>query len=233
MRCPGQIPDKPAGGWPRRAGLTLVEVVVTIAIMGIFMTLLSFHLVNLSNLWLNRSDDDFFEQHVDGVVLFLNKALEAAEGQPGSEEVPQEPAVSWRRPPGWSDLDDPLLYFRQEEAPALLVREGQPLPAIRAFLYFDEREGLSVLWYSELDAEEVEAVSDLLRTTISPLVKQIEYAYYDLEQDEWNIYDEPMEDENGDWLLPDFLRLTFAHEVYGQRVRSVLIPEKTIEIPLF
>ena len=216
-----------------RKGLTLIEMVVTIALMGIFLSLLSFHLVNLSNLWLSRSDDDFFEQHVDGVVLFLNKALEASEGQMGGEEAATTAAVSWQQPPGWSELDDPLLAFRQEEAPALLAMEGSPLPAIRAYLYFDKRDGLSILWYSELQAEEVEAPGDLRRTPVSPWVSQMEYAYYDIERDEWNIYDEPMEDESGAFMLPDFLRLKFSHETYGERIRSILIPHASAEIPLF
>ncbi|MGC9449888.1 MAG: type II secretion system protein [Oceanipulchritudo sp.] len=216
----------------RRAGLTLVEMLVTLAILGTVMTLLSFHLVALSNLWLNRSDDDFFEQHVDGVVLFLNNAFEASEGAYGPGEEKGAP-VEWARPPGWGDLDDPLLHFQQAEAPALFVREGQALPAILAYLHFDKDEGLSILWYSALDAEEIERVSDLRRTPVSAFVTEMDYAYYELEDDEWEITEDPMEDDNGAFRLPDFLRITFSHPEEGERVRSVLIPHASTEIPLF
>lgn len=214
-----------------RRGLTLVEMIVSIAIIGTFMTLLSFHLVALSNLWLNRSSDDFFEQHVDGVVLFLTNALEASEGAGGEGEA--RPPVEWARPPGWSDLDDPLLYFQQSEAPALFVREGRSLPAIHAYIQFDQREGLSIIWYSALGAEEVEEEKDLLRTSISTLVTELDYAYYEMEDDEWEITGEPMEDDDDNFRLPDFLRLTFSHPEEGERIRSILVPRVSSEIPLF
>ncbi len=214
-----------------KRGLTLIEIIVSIALLGTFMTLLSFHLVGLSNLWLNRSDDDFFEQHVDGVVLFLTNVMEASESAAFGENQ-QRPPVEWARPPGWSDTEDPLLHFQQNEAPALFVREGGSLPAVMAYLHFDDREGLSILWYSVLEAEDVEAERDLFRTPISPLVTEMDYAYYEREDDEWEITDTPMRSGNA-FRLPDFIRLTFTHPVQGQRVRSVLIPAGSTELPLF
>jgi len=216
----------------RKRGITLVEVIISIAILGTFMTVLSFHMVGLANLWLNRAEDDFFEQHVDGVILFLSNSLEASEGASGAEENSSAP-VEWARPPGWSDLDDPLLYFQQAEAPALFVREGQSLPAIQAYLYFDDNEGLSVLWYSVLDAEEIEEEKDLRRTLISSYVTNMDYAYYELEEDEWEITEDPMEDDDDNFRLPDFIRLTFTHPDEGERLRSILIPHASTEIPLF
>jgi prepilin-type N-terminal cleavage/methylation domain-containing protein len=215
-----------------RAGITLVEMLVTLAIIGTFMTLLSFHLVGLSSLWINRSDDDFFEQHVDGVALFLNNAFEASEGASGSDAEGGGP-VEWARPPGWSDMDDPLLYFQQAEAPALFVREGQSLPAIQAYLHFDDREGLSVLWFSALDGEEIERTQDLRRTPVSSFVSRMDYAYYEIEDDEWEITEEPMEDDSGAFRLPDFIRLTFTHPEDGERLRSILVPHASTGIPLF
>jgi prepilin-type N-terminal cleavage/methylation domain-containing protein len=218
-----------------RQGLTLIEMIATVAILGSFMTLLGFHLVGLSNLWLNRSSDDFFEQHVDGVVLFLNKAIEASESIPGedAQQAQQSQPVEWARPPGWSDLDDPLLHFRQPEAPALFVREGQSLPAVMAYLHFDEDMGLSVLWFSALESEEIEFVRDLMRTPISSFVTRIDYAYYELEDDEWELTDEPFEEDDGSFRLPHYLKLTFTHPEEGERTRSVLIPQTSSSVPLF
>jgi prepilin-type N-terminal cleavage/methylation domain-containing protein len=217
----------------RKQGLTLVEMIVTLAILGTFMTLLSFHLVGLSNLWLNRSDGDFFDQHVDGVVLFLNKALEASEYARESSATQDSQPVEWARPPGWSEFDDPLLHFRQAEAPALFVRQGQSLPAILAFLHFEERFGLSVLWYSELDDADIDQVNDLLRTPVSSFVSALEYAYYDFDDDRWEITRDPMEETDGSFVLPDYLRLTFTHPEQGERLRSVFIPRRSLEVPLF
>ncbi len=212
-------------------GLTLIEMVVTIALMGLVMTFLSFHMVGLSNLWLNRTDDDFFEQHVDGVVLFMTNVMEASESAAFGENE-ERPPVEWAKPPGWSDMDDPLLYFQQNEAPALFVREGLSLPAIQAYIHFDDRDGLSIIWYSALDAEDIEDERDLRRTRISSYIIQMDYAYYELEDDEWEITEDPIE-EDEQFKLPDFIRLTFSHPEQGERIRSVLIPHGSVEIPLF
>ncbi|MFO7725804.1 MAG: prepilin-type N-terminal cleavage/methylation domain-containing protein [Oceanipulchritudo sp.] len=216
----------------RRGGLTLIEMIATVAILGSFMTLLGFHLVGLSNLWLNRTNDDFFEQHVDGVVLFLNKAIEASEAFDSEDQDQEGQPVEWARPPGWSDLDDPLLHFRQAEAPALFVREGRSLPAVMVYIHFDDDTGLSLLWYSIFDAEEIEEVRDLLRTPVSPFVSKIEYAYYDFEDDEWELEEDPLEEDDS-FLLPDFLKLTFSHPDEGDRHRSVFIPQRSLDLPLF
>ena len=62
--------------------------------------------------------------------------------------------VGWARPPGFSDSKDPLLNFKLTTAPPLLVGlENAPLLGIDAFLYFDDTEGLSLLWYSTLQEE--------------------------------------------------------------------------------
>ncbi len=212
-------------------GLTLIEMVVTIALMGLVMTLLSFHMVGLSNLWLNRTDDDFFEQHVDGVVLFMTNVMEASESAAFGENE-QRPPVEWAKPPGWGDMDDPLLYFQQNEAPALFVREGLSLPAVQAYIHFDDRDGLSIIWYSALDAEDIEEERDLRRTRISAYITKMDYAYYELEDDEWEITEDPIE-EDEQFRLPDFIRLTFSHPEQGERIRSVLIPHGSVEIPLF
>lgn len=154
----------------------------------------------------------------------------AGEGEdPGDDSQP----VEWARPPGFSDMDDPLLHFRQNEAPALFVREGRSLPAIMAYIHFDEDTGLSVLWFSAFDAEEIEQVQDLYRTPVSSFVTKLEYAYYDMEDDEWEIVEEPEEDDNEAFILPNYLRLTFTHEEEGDRVRSIFIPQKSYEVPLF
>lgn len=219
----------PAG----RQGLTLIEVLVTIAILGPFMTLLAFHLVGLSNIWLQGTDNDFFEQHVDGITLFIGNALLASEGQAGSSAGASLRPIEWARPPGWSEMDEPLLYFRQSEAPALLVREGNALPAIHAYLWFERGRGLSILWYSALSADAVESPNDLFNTPVSPYVVKLEYAYFDSDASRWEVTDRPLEEERGVFRLPQFIRLTFQHPDFEEQTRSILIPQTSTDVPLF
>lgn len=235
---------KPPGSLSK--GFTLIEMIAALAIVGIFMTLMMFHVVGLSNIWLQGSDDDFFDQHVDGVSLFISQAFEQAEtnldanlnnnGQNSSgataglssEALP----VRWAQPPGWFDMDLPLLHFRQEQAPALFVREGAHLPRIRAFLYFEQRQGLAILWYSDMEVEAPERVEDLNLTMLSPFVTRLEYAYYDSEDERWETTERPLTEENDAYILPHFLKLRFEHQ--GEiRERLVYIPQRIIEMPLF
>lgn len=219
----------------RRCAFTLVEVLVAIGMMAAFMTLLSFFLVGLSSVWLNQSDNRFFENHVDGVMLFLHQAIESAAMPDTVSQGDSGPAlpVEWARPPGFFDLDDPLLFFELEAAPALFVREGLRLPRINAYLFFEQRQGLSILWYSNLEAEEVEDTKDLFNSPVSPLVSNMEYAYYDAETDRWDLEPEPMEGDDGAFLLPDFIRLTFSLEGEEPLQRSLYIPKRNRDFPLF
>lgn len=215
-----------------RSAFTLIEMLIVIGLLAVFMTVLSFFLVGLSNIWLDRSQNDFFDQHVDSVAHFLTHAIDAAAAAESTGDGAELP-VEWARPPGFSDLDDPLLYFKLAETPALFVREGQTLPHINAYLQFDERDGLAILWYSDLEAEETEDSADLFRTPISDWVSKFEYAYYDKEQDEWEIEEDPEEGEDEAFLLPQFIRLTFTHPEEEPLVRSIYLPQRSNRLPLF
>lgn len=217
---------------PRRAAFTLMEVLLTAAILALILPMLMFFVVNLSEIWLKGVNGDFFPQHVDGVSQFLRQALERSEavvgdGAEGEATLP----VEWARPPGFSDFEDPLLMFRQIEAPALFVREGESLPNLYVYLYFERGEGLSLLWYSG-HQEEVEDKNDLFRTVVSPYVTNLEYCYYDDEHDDWEVRDEPEENDEDAFLLPQFLKLTFEYEG-SLYTRNLFLPQRSADVPTF
>jgi prepilin-type N-terminal cleavage/methylation domain-containing protein len=244
-------------GSSARGGFTLIEILLALALVAILFGAMTFMLGNMALLWLSSKKGNFFPQHVDGVTLFLNEALRRSEaivppaptsaGSNGGQNQPegrqnQPPPtntdattlpVEWARPPGWSDLDDPLLLFRQLETPALFVREGESLPNVNCYLYFKRGEGLSILWYSDLE-EDVEETSDLFRTEISRYVTEIAYCYYDAEDEEWEIEEDPMvspEDRDA-FLLPQYLKLTFEYED-EEFVRNIYLPQRSTDAPLF
>ncbi|MFP4540015.1 MAG: prepilin-type N-terminal cleavage/methylation domain-containing protein, partial [Opitutales bacterium] len=213
-------------------GFTLIEMVLTVALLGLLLPLLLGFVFNLSQIWLTGTQDKFFPQHVDGVALFLEQAMERSEavvgdGAAGEATLP----VEWARPPGVNELTDPMLMFRQREAPALFVREGVVLPNIYAYLRFDRDEGLSIVWYSAHD-EEVEDERDLFETPVSPFVTGVEYCYYEREDDEWTIVDSPEETNDDAFLLPQFLKLTFTYED-EVIVRNLYLPQRSPDVPVF
>ncbi len=54
-----------------RRGMTLIEVVLAIAVAGFVLASATTFLVSVSNIWHERQNRHFFEDHVDGVAEFL------------------------------------------------------------------------------------------------------------------------------------------------------------------
>lgn len=234
----------------------MLEALLAVGIGATVLLFAMFYLVSLGSIWINRTTNDFFRQHADGVTLFLhnnfalsqpvaagsnveNDASEEARedaaaavpsGNDPQAQVPMKDPVSWERPPGYDSFDKPLLTFHLREPPALLVDSGPRMTAITCHLYFQKRDGLSLLWYSQL--EEVENLQDVRHTPISKYVTEIQYAYYDFEDDSWETKDEPIENDAGQFVLPDALKLKFE---YDEDVIDtvVYLPRKGKNIPLY
>ena len=137
--------------------------------------------------------------------------------------------IRWAHPPGFSKSKDPLLHFELPKAPPLLVGlENAPLLELNVFLYFDQNEGLSLLWYSKLQ-EETEATSDLRRSLISSLVTAIDCIYWDERFEKWETEDTSKEGDGIDqYLLPRFIKLTFEYEgVTQERTFAIPVPIKS------
>ena len=215
-----------------KRGVSLIEMLIAISISALLFTGLSIHLYAMTKAWQDGTDYDFFEQHVEGVALFLNQALAESEVIAATEDEEQQLPVEWARPPGWGDLEDPLLSYRLAEAPPLFVRPEIQLPDITAYLHFEDGEGLSILWFTALEEEEVEETRDLFRTLVSPFVTGIIYCYYDREDDDWTEEDEPERDDDDNLLLPHFLKLTFEYENEDYE-RTILLPHRSNDVPLF
>lgn len=139
-----------------------------------------------------------------------------------------EDPVDWGRPPGFADYRDPLINFKVRDNPPLFVQQGNaPVRGIDAFLYFDQDEGLSLLWYSVLQ-EDTEDENDLRRTPISPYVKEILYIYWDERFERWEEEQEPQEGEEDEFMLPRFIKLVFEREsVTKERTISIPVPSRS------
>ncbi|MEL0005293.1 MAG: prepilin-type N-terminal cleavage/methylation domain-containing protein [Opitutales bacterium] len=207
----------------RPQGFSMVEVLLALAIGGLVLMAASGLLVTISQAWANRpATRDAFDAHVNGVAHFLTAMLEEA-------TIPDLPsqnnkAVGLGRPVGFSDSDDPLIRFYLREAPPLFFWPHGPATRVHSFLHLDDRDGLTLLWFTELQEleknekgeREPEDANDLCRTLISPFCSELYYCYYgdeDASPDDikdWEIKDELEENlQSGKFRLPAFVKLVF------------------------
>jgi prepilin-type N-terminal cleavage/methylation domain-containing protein len=215
-----------------RKGFTLVEVLLALAISGLLLTAATSLLITLSRAWAERpATRDAFDAHVDGVARFFISIMDKATMAPGSENA--KSPIFLDRPVDFSDVEDPLISFFVREAPPVLFWPHGLAPRVHCYIYFEDGDGLSLLWYSDLQEmemgesgkPELESEDDLFKTPISKFCQEIEYCYYDKEEEQWDLEDELQEDnENDQHNLPDFIRLVF-------RMRSQDL-ERTITIPI-
>ena len=224
----------------RKNGFSLVEVLLALAIGGLILTAATSLLVTISQAWANRpATRDAFDAHVNGVANFLTAMLEEATLTDGLNS--QKKAITLDRAPGFSESDDPLVRFYLREAPPLFFwpEPGSVASRVHVFLQIDERDGLRLLWYSDLqDLEknekgirEPEDDDELFCTLVSPFCTEVFYCYYGDEDDNdedlkrWEIVDELEEDiDSGDFRLPAFAKLVFKWDEENlERVVSLAI----------
>lgn len=224
----------------RKNGFSLVEVLLALAIGGLILTAATSLLVTISQAWANRpATRDAFDAHVNGVANFLTAMLEEATLTDGLNS--QKKAITLDRAPGFSESDDPLVRFYLREAPPLFFwpEPGSVASRVHVFLQVDDRDGLRLLWYSDLqDLEknekgirEPEDDDELFCTVVSPFCTEVFYCYYGDEDDteddlkRWEVVDELEEDiDSGDFRLPAFAKLVFKWDEENlERVVSLAI----------
>ena len=210
----------------KKDGFSMVEMLLALAIGGLLLVGAVSLLVTISQAWANRpATRDAFDAHVNGVANFLHATLEEASLQGSSRAGAQ--VIDLQRPVGFSASEAPLIHFYLREAPPLFVWPKGVATRVHAYLYFDEREGLSFLWFSELQElekndqgfMEPEDEDELRMTPVSTFCSKVFYCYYGDEDakegeiKEWEIEDEIEENiQSGKYRIPAFIKLVFNWE---------------------
>lgn len=210
----------------KNRGFTMVEVLLALTIGGLVLVAATALLITISQAWANRpATRDAFDAHVNGVAHFLAALLDDASlpDQPNSKDEGE--IVDLKNPIGFSDIDDPLVSFFLKEAPPLLFNPHGKSVKVRAYLYPEEGDALSLLWFSELQELEKDEKGNLqpveeealMKTMISPFCKEVYYCYYGEEDDEeddiktWEISSDLLESEKKDgFRIPEFMKLVFS-----------------------
>ena len=245
-----------------RRAFTLLEVLLAIAVAGILIAASSYMIVSYSAIWALRTDDDSFEEHADGVAVFLQKAFDEASSrfQPtwkeqkdsdtstdtsdeNTSEVESSKSdglwtnagVSMARIDETSSSEVPKLHFSFFQFPPALGETAPPTTlGVEAWLKFDERRGLFIVWKDTRSVQDgvVSNDKDLLRaSSVSPFVTKMDYIYRDDDTKRWEEYDAPHEFADS-YTLPIFIRLTFT--LNGQKtVRTIRIRASANKMPLY
>jgi len=219
--------DRPGAA---RAGFTLLEILVSLALVGLVLVGLNTFLFSMGELWGKSSDVRLFDQHVRAVSRFLERELRVAAWPPS---VPAGTAgVTAKEVKAQSGLSGQLLTFELREGSRLLVWPKQALPDVVCSLAVRDGSGLLLLWQSRL---ETRFEDDPPReTTISPLVTALQYDYYDVDFKSWKTETSLRRSREGGEVYdtPQRLRLTFRHGKLTQE--SILtIPSAAEGLPTF
>ena len=219
----------------------MIEVLLALTIGGLVLTAATSLLITISRAWAERpATRDAFDAHINGVAHFLTAVLEEA-SLPASSRSGDQP-IDLQRPIGYSESEDPLIHFYLREGPPLLVWPNGPAARVHCFFQFVEGEGLSILWYSELQElekndegnMELEDEDELFKTSISSFCTEVFYCYYGDDNDgdddlkEWEIVDDLEEDiRSGKYRTPDFMKLVFSWEDEDLE-RTITLPIRRI-----
>lgn len=211
---------------------SLLEILMALAVASLLMVGVMQWMLNMALIWQQRDENRFFKQHCEGVGTFLDGILARSETPDSDSGTEADSPVAWARPPGANERDDPMLSFRVEQPPALLVSKGLALPGITGYIYFEDGI-IQILWHSRL--QDLEDDDEVYLTTLSTFLEEVEYAYWDSENENWEVSTEPETDEDDAtaFILPDFIRLTFQNEEGDEHVETVQIPSHSPTTPIF
>jgi hypothetical protein len=206
----------------------MVEVLLALTIGGLVLVAATALLITISQAWANRpATRDAFDAHVNGVEHFLLALLDDSSLPEQPNSAKEGEIIDLQNPIGFSDIDDPLVSFFLNEAPPLLFNPHGKSVKVRAYLYPEEGDALSLLWFSELQELEKDEKGNLqpveeealMKTIISPFYKEVYYYYWgeeDHEDDDiktWEISSDLLESEKKDgFRIPEFMKLVFSSD---------------------
>jgi prepilin-type N-terminal cleavage/methylation domain-containing protein len=198
-------------------GFSLLEMLVSLALLGILMVTLNTFLFSMSELWGGGRDQRLFDQHARAATALVRRAFSEATLAPGGSGV------------ALKDVDDgagttaPRLSFLLPDAGRLADWPEAPLPDVDFNVFVEEGRGLVFQWRSRLELER--DLTDRHETVISPFVTGLRFEYFDPELREWTVEDEPVQEPASTaWRKPARVHLVFE--------RGALKATKVIDLPI-
>jgi len=210
-----------------RSGFTLVELLMAIAIMAMLLVALFTFVFSMGEIWGHGSEKRLFEQHVNAVTRHLEAMFRRATLPVGASAVAEPFTIRELRTGSGTGN---LLGFDLTNGDRILVWNGPPLPEVKCSLGIEPNRGLMLYWQSKLEINH--ATEPPRAVLVSPFVTKIDYFYRDEESGSWRSGTAPQKSSEGHWLVPDSIKLTFAHGA-ATAERTLTLPARNGALPLF
>jgi prepilin-type N-terminal cleavage/methylation domain-containing protein len=210
---------------PGPRGFTLVEVLLSLALLAALLLSLNQFILSMGELWGGNREQRLFGQHVRAVTRYVGDLLQrGALGTAEGRRLRLEPGTVAGVGSG------PLLTFDLPAGDRLLAWPERPLPDVKCALDVVPGRGLLLYWQSrwELDFDRAAPRS----TVISPLVARLDYEFYSPDTRAWATQPGVIGGERASRQLPTRLRLHFQHGRFSAD-EVVLVPSAAAALPAF
>jgi prepilin-type N-terminal cleavage/methylation domain-containing protein len=185
----------------RRRGFTLLEILLSLAILAGVLVALNSLLFGIVGGWGEGRDRRLFDQHRRALARQLGDAVRDAAEAPGGTPL----AI---RKQAWAGRgEEPRPAWSLPEGGRLATWAGEPLPDVDFTMEVDEEKGLVVGWRSRA---EVDGEADRWHeAVVSPFVRRLEFAYAPAGAGgRWEVSETPLSEPGfTGWRTPDHLRL--------------------------
>lgn len=214
-----------------RSGFTLLEVLLAVALGAIIMTVATTFVFSMAELWGAGANERLFKKHARGVSRFLERSFQQASAR-YSQDANASAPVFWMDWEGDGASKTQYLSFELDKSPGAFVWPDEPMPDVVCSIDLDPDEGLYLLWRSRLESDFAE--DPPRKTLVSPFVKRIRYHYidYTLENPDWEIEDQPKQNADQSYVLPQRVELVFDYK--GEEIpRQLTLPFGQKGVPIF
>jgi prepilin-type N-terminal cleavage/methylation domain-containing protein len=208
-------------------GFTLVEVLLSLALLAGLMTAMSQFIFSLGAVWTQNQAQFVFTRHTRAVSRHVGEMLHAAATAAQASATDQgEPEVH--------EVDlargkESLIVFDLPAGDRLLAWSGVTIAEAECALGWRKEEGLLLWWRSRLEANRGQA--PWRKVVVSPLVIAMVYECFDEEANRWASYEALRKEGTGEWPVPRRLRLRFARD--GREVEeTIVLPVITQGLPV-
>ena len=209
-----------------RRAFTLIEVLLSMALVGLVLVGLNTFMFSMGELWGKGADVRLFDQHVRAVTRFLEGEMIRATLPPAAA-VNSTPVGVQKVTPAAGSQEN-LVTFMQLQGGRILSWPESPLPEVVCSLQVRRDQGLFMLWHSDLENHfNDEAPRE---TLISPFVTGLAYDYFDKDFNRWTTETTLRTDSGGNPLPPQRLRFTFSYS-HLTRVALVTLPSTAAGMP--